>query len=70
MKYKGSHISGKTVEIYQEKNRFFYQAEYGSGAAKDVEVAKMLAMIESFPPSERVDGNKQKAEILKWTWKN
>ncbi|MGJ8730974.1 hypothetical protein ACRW9N_10945 [Listeria aquatica] len=60
---KGKHISGQSVLLYLEEGRYVYQAEYGSGAAKDLEIAKNLAMLESFPPSNR------QGALLDWTWK-
>lgn len=62
MKMKGKHISGQSVLLYLEEGRYVYQAEYGSGAAKDLEIAKNLAMLESFPPSNR------HGALLNWTW--
>lgn len=69
MLYIGTHSTGKVIQVYREGNKYVYKAEFGEGAAKDLEVAKMLAMIESVPPSERKIRIDQEDERLNWKWK-
>lgn len=64
----GSHPSGLSVMLRYDGKAYVYQAKYGQGRHKYFEVAKRLAVIDSYPRDHQ-PGNCHE-ELLQWSWRD
>ncbi|EUJ43252.1 hypothetical protein [Listeria fleischmannii] len=63
----GRHPSGLSVMIQYNGKFYVYQAKYNQGCHKDLELAKRLAVIDSYPrDNQRANYNE---EMLEWSWR-